>query len=513
MSGSAARKVYVISDLHLGGEYSKTPEGRGFRINTHARELTEFVDALALASQSGSSIELVINGDMVDFLAERSDPRDGQAWTPFTRDSEAACAKLQSIADRDAGFFKALGAFLENGHRLTILTGNHDVELSLFPVRQKLKEIIGVQPHHNYELISNGEAYVVGDALIEHGNRYDRWNAIDHDRLRRISSLLSRKQSVPKEYEFDPPPGSKLVAWVINQIKEEYKFIDLLKPETDVAVPWLLALEPGYRQILATVAKLALKARFHAMRKAALPGFGGDIHAGPELSAAPASFGSDMGAFSAESSSIASQEADGEAALEEILRNRLPGDSREFLDALPNIAVPPIAGIGGDISAASFVDRSIGMAKLLFSRDDADVGRRLPALLKAFQALQPDRSFDPGHEAAPEYIDAANELFEGGFRFVVFGHTHLAKKIELQPGRWYLNSGTWSDLIQLPQEIITALPQEAGKRLERFVQDMSLGFLKSWIIFRPTYLRLDLDSTDRLIGTELVHYESNSLSL
>ncbi len=511
MAGIVDHSVYVISDLHLGGEYSKTQAGRGFRINTHVNELTEFVESLTRAANLRSAkVELVINGDMVDFLAEKrletEAQEDGFAgdWTPFTYRQEAACAKLQAIADRDLQFFKALGAFLGKGHRLTILTGNHDIELSLHPVRQKLREIIGVKPDHDYELISNGEAYPVGDALIEHGNRYDTWNAVEYGGLLRLSSFMSRKQFLPKESAFDPPVGSKLVSWVINPIKHEYKFIDLLKPETDVAVPFLLALEPGYRRILATVARLALKSRLQRKHEPFPSRFGTDIHAIP--ASASTGFGSPMGAFLAEERGEASRD-DGEAALEEILQNRLSGDAQGFLDALPPVASAPTAEFGGDISTANFVDRAVGLAKLFFSPDDADLGRRLPALLKALQALQPDRNFDRAYEAAPEYADAANELFDGGFRFVLFGHTHLAKKIELRPGHWYLNSGAWTDMIRLPYEIITARPEIAGGTLKTFVQDMATGFLKNWIIFRPTYLRLDLDSNDRVMNADLLEYE------
>jgi hypothetical protein len=37
---------------------------------------------------------------------------------------------------------------------------------------------------------------------------------------------------------------------------------------------------------------------------------------------------------------------------------------------------------------------------------------------------------------------------------------------------------------------------------------MATGFLRNWIIFRPTYLRLDLDSNDRVINADLLEYET-----
>ena len=85
--------------------------------------------------------------------------------------------------------------------------------------------------------IFDGEAYPIGDALIEHGNRYDGWNAIDYDALRRVCSLKSRGQAIPPSLRLPPPAGSQLVAEVMNPIKRSYPFIDLLKPENTAALP------------------------------------------------------------------------------------------------------------------------------------------------------------------------------------------------------------------------------------------------------------------------------------
>ncbi len=497
MDSTGVRNVYVISDLHLGGAYSETPNGRGARINTHVSDLADFVDSLA----AGPKTELVINGDMVDFLAETP-------WAAFTYDAGAACAKLQAIADRDSGFFRSLGAFLDKGHRLTILLGNHDIELALPAVRRKLREVIGVKLGHDYELISNGEAYQVGDALIEHGNRYDPWNMVGWGGLRKYSSLLSRRQipENPEEY-FVPPAGSGMVNEVINPIKQDYKFVDLLKPETDVAIPLLLSLEPGYRSILAKVAQFAVEAKPHQV-KDAVPTIGDDISSAGDSGATD--YGSEMSTYTGytgESVGTAARAAAGneDDPIAKILNAQLGADAQTFQQAIQAEGSGP--AIGSDISTANFVDRTLGMAKLLLSRDDADVGRRLPALLMALQALEPDRSFDLDYETAPEYTTNAGTLLDGGFHYVLFGHTHMAKKIELRPGRWYLNSGTWCDLMQLPAAVMTAKPADARAALDPFVLDLSQGLLSRWIIFRPTYIRLALDASNKVVYADVLTYQ------
>ncbi|MEJ2238454.1 MAG: hypothetical protein P8X82_09175, partial [Gemmatimonadales bacterium] len=85
-----ARQVFVISDLHIGGDYAAPddPDDRGFRISTQVPALTSFVTALADKQPGGPVIELVINGDFIDFLAEKVPNSSG--WEPFTLDPEVA---------------------------------------------------------------------------------------------------------------------------------------------------------------------------------------------------------------------------------------------------------------------------------------------------------------------------------------------------------------------------------------------------------------------------------------
>jgi hypothetical protein len=68
------RSVYVISDLHIGGIYPDhaaphEQRQRGFRMMTRVAELAGFVRHLARLPDD-PPVELVINGDFIDFLAE-----------------------------------------------------------------------------------------------------------------------------------------------------------------------------------------------------------------------------------------------------------------------------------------------------------------------------------------------------------------------------------------------------------------------------------------------------------
>jgi UDP-2,3-diacylglucosamine pyrophosphatase LpxH len=244
------RSVYVISDLHLGGDYPvpREPGKRGFRLCTRADAVAQFIDSLTQKFTQQGPSELVLNGDTVDFLAERDEKPN--TWSPFTADPRRAVGKLEAIIQRDQLVFHAIGRFLEKGGRLVVLLGNHDIELSLPAVRVAFRHALSVKASHDFEFLYDGEAYVVGDALIEHGNRYDAWNQIDYDALRHVRSVQSRLLDMPEEHVFIPPAGSEMVTEVINTIKLDYPFVDLLKPETAAVVPMLLASSRAFARAL-----------------------------------------------------------------------------------------------------------------------------------------------------------------------------------------------------------------------------------------------------------------------
>ena len=182
------RELFVISDLHIGGRYGTTTSDRGFRINTHIADLTSFV--LGIASRSGRQsmpVELVINGDFVDFLAQEG-PAD-RPWHAFIEHpAEAVHVFDEPLLDQDSDFFDALSEIVAAGVDLTLVLGNHDVELSLPAVRQRLMERLEISTKGRLRFIYDGEAYSIGNVVIEHGNRYDGFNVIDHDRLPRTAT-------------------------------------------------------------------------------------------------------------------------------------------------------------------------------------------------------------------------------------------------------------------------------------------------------------------------------------
>ncbi|HLL75045.1 MAG TPA: hypothetical protein VK421_07240 [Pyrinomonadaceae bacterium] len=450
----------------------------GFQINNSYPALVEFIDwAGAVAKEdTATETELIINGDIVDFLSE-DDFGDGlkgaQIWTA---DEAQAVLKLRQIALRTRGgdgrgVFDALRDFLAAGNRLTLLLGNHDVELSLPRVREELRDLL-VGGDARMKFIYDGEAYTPGRVLIEHGNRYDRWNMIDHSALRQERSVRSRRlevdEAVRQKRYFVPPAGTHLVIHFMNRIKARYRFIDLLKPETNAMLPLFLALEPDLKQYLekivnaSPIVKLLLK---HGLDGPVSMKWAGDM-------------------------SAAAVEAAEEITLDKILLDTFDeagtkGDARLFgVDvsaASGDLSATAPGGSGleftaGDLSVLSSLREQVAAAQqwfvtragqlkgtyesastLLRMRRAETPEERYEQLHAALRRLnQHDRSFRLDHEES-NYLDAARKTAaDGDFDVILYGHTHLPKKIKLEDGaqpRWYLNTGTWCDVIRLPDAV------------------------------------------------------------
>ncbi len=227
-------QLHVISDLHLGGR-------AGSQIFDQGLTLEAFLDFLR--QQSAPDFGLMINGDLVDFVAE-----------PYAAcfDPRGAPAKLDRIfAEPDfQPVWHGLQKFVQTPHcRLFVNLGNHDLELALPWVAEKLVGHLSgtdAAARGRIKLIVDGLGFrcLVGSAavLCLHGNEVDTWNITDHERLRRSGRdvVLGRDAE-----DWVPNAGSAMVIDVMNDIKRRFPFVDLLKPEQEAVVPVLVALDHG----------------------------------------------------------------------------------------------------------------------------------------------------------------------------------------------------------------------------------------------------------------------------
>ena len=477
------KELFVISDLHIGGALPTQQGERGFRINTHVLELALFVRELAVRHRSlGTSVELVINGDFVDFLAEVS--AGDKHHSAFVGDATKAVATFDAIAARDPDLFDALAELVASGCTVTLLLGNHDVELSLPAVRQRLMSRLGIKANAGFRFVYDGEAYVVGDVLIEHGNRYDGWNVVDHDRLRRFRSESSRGLAISSEAQFFAPAGSELVQRVMNPIKQDYPFIDLLKPETGAALPLLLALEPGLGSAANGVEALRLlrDADQHQPRAPARPARSGDIAGGGKI-AYP--------------------------ALWALLLEQLgPAGAAATMDLVAQAELAQIQQ-RGQIASGAF-SRALSFMRL---RAAPSYEQRLSVLLDALRALHDDTSFKRDKEGEACYLEAAQALAKGPYSTIVFGHTHLAKQVTLPvSGATYINTGTWADLMRIPDSVLSGPMWAAQVHLEAFANAILERRYDEFLIWHPTFAHIALDAKGHAVSPALHDYRPGIVS-
>jgi UDP-2,3-diacylglucosamine pyrophosphatase LpxH len=425
-------QLHIVSDLHLGG----VP---GHQICNQGAALGGVIDHLAAAAP-GQRLGLVLNGDIVDFLAAE----DARHFDPT-----GAPRKLQAIFD-DPAFepvWSALARFTAvPGRVLVLVLGNHDVELALPDVQAMLLARIcgddGARGRVRVAMDGTGYTCLVGGrrVLAIHGNDADPWNIVDHAGLRAF--IKAQNEGAP------PPPvqpnaGTRLVIDVMNGIKRLYPFVDLLKPET-VPVPGvLLALPADLHPPLLDFARIT--ARLAVGMARVETGFLG----GPSAPVAPAA-----------SAPTASSPADGYRALEQITRGDAAAPPRT------DAALTATAWLKQaeddfaqkrrplDVLDAKDGEEMLGLGTLmwdrLMGRDPRD------ALREALQKyLVGDDTFRFDTEDGT--YRALDREVGPEVHFLIAGHTHLERRLpRTRGGGVYFNSGTWIRLIQIqPEQLAT----------------------------------------------------------
>lgn len=453
-----SQRIFVISDLHLGGR-------PGFQCFTSAQRLSAMIRWVAAQQTHAQDVHLVVAGDIVDFLAE-------EPFSAFTCDEDAVVRKLESAMDCTLPVWEALRELGRTGAKLTLQLGNHDLELSLPLPRRLLLEYLG---HGQLEFLYDNQALAIGPVLIEHGNRYDRWNAVAHDELRRIRSALTRGE---EPITFSPPPGSLLVEQVMNPLKRKYSFVDLLKPETAAVLPLLAVLEPWAAKRIRQLLRGALASKFRRVDENGVPkaaGYRGD----PPQESAVASAGSERASFSL-------SDADQLLVQETMRLGGTPLREEEATTLARREGESADRGLSESMAEAQ-------ASLLVLWAANQDRPQQVRRLQQAWRLLveHHHRTFSISEEA-PEYLRAAQALAGRGFKAVVFGHTHLAKQIQLDFGVRYLNTGTWADLMRVPAHLLIQDDAKAEQELAAFVEDLASNRIAHWRYQVPSFAQIDL---------------------
>jgi UDP-2,3-diacylglucosamine pyrophosphatase LpxH len=412
MSDSATRaatRLIVISDLHLGG---KAPT-----MCSQPGALAAFIDKVPSTAGADEDLELVVAGDFIDFLSITP----YKSWTP---DPAEAVEKLRDTMS-DKSFkpvFDSLGKLVAMGHHLTILVGNHDVEMALPQVQNAFLQGIEAGAKQ-VTFVDDGRAYQVGKALIEHGNRYDGSNVNDWDGLRSICSALSRNEEPMVELEISA--GSVIVEKVVYAVHSRYPFINLLQPEGELTALLLLAFEPGLRWHIGKIARL-LKGGYRR-------------------------FDNPDGRQPPKTQNVAYshlEERDNELAevfgsvYEEI---RTPPNNVSYMEAMRDwtkILLTP-----QENSLSSVIEKGDAIPRDRLEQIRVAMDR----ILLADESHKLDGPTEQYGEAAERIL----ALSRGSVQTVVMGHTHHARHIGDPDRARYINTGTWADTIRMPSRILT----------------------------------------------------------
>ncbi|UQA55922.1 metallophosphoesterase [Polyangium aurulentum] len=125
----------VISDIHLCEVEPGTGPWMRYRQRAYIpdAEIARMLDA-ARAKVRGDALTLVLNGDVFDFDAPRVVGTES-VFHDLPRSAEHAVPAVAAILDDHPVFVAAIGRVLADGHEVVIISGNHDVQLTLPEVR------------------------------------------------------------------------------------------------------------------------------------------------------------------------------------------------------------------------------------------------------------------------------------------------------------------------------------------------------------------------------------------
>ena len=407
------RELYVISDLHLGGE-----EGREAVSADAARRLEWLVDEVcrradALRNEVDGRVGLLLNGDIFDFLASPE---------PTYFDATAAMFALRAITrgTGESGFSRRFSPVLQklgkaigvHGVSVIMMIGNHDIELAVPAVQACLREELGVGDHEALEFCMSGQPWVteLGGQTVwcVHGNVTDEWNRVNEEWL----------ASSPKSVTTVPPtnPGTQLVIDAMNEVKRKYPYIDLLKPERFGVVVNILALDPSLVGKLDTLsATVSAKVR----RLFGLLGITPDLQAQPLLAL---------------------------AALDEPPPRELDDWAQRISDD-HRFGVSPTEGFS---PGKEDLGAGVAIVRRLFGAGSESVSEDVRHGLR--DALKNDQTF--GLRALSREDRAVRDHYLRASTgpkpdVLLVGHTHHPRHVSDADGKVFVNTGTWMRVLDV----------------------------------------------------------------
>jgi UDP-2,3-diacylglucosamine pyrophosphatase LpxH len=255
------RLLLVISDLHMGV---------GALDDFDAEIEKHFVGFLGEWRANSTPVELVINGDLLDFV--QAPPFTGRklearssTGIPLCFTQQQSLDKLTAIAGNHAPAFGALREFLKAGKSVTILPGNHDADFFWPDVRSAFaRHVCGKDRAASKRLrIHLDPVYRPKEhehLWIEHGHQFDPLNAFFvGDRpcwSEKTPPIRATRSGENRLYEC---VGTRFLIRYINKLDADYPFVDNVKPFSRfLQIFFTSAVVPGYGPLKAAIALAAM---------------------------------------------------------------------------------------------------------------------------------------------------------------------------------------------------------------------------------------------------------------
>jgi UDP-2,3-diacylglucosamine pyrophosphatase LpxH len=296
----SGEEIFVVSDLHIAAGRDKAGVFAGTENFFADESFARFLEHAQKIKKSDNAI-LIINGDIFDFLrvtdfpGKIRKPRMAKQFKHFLkfnplnidpnfydsvteeykewRDELSKIGIEKSITELEASiskkertyglktndyktiyklikirkghkpFFDSLAKWLNNGNKIIVLKGNHDLEICWLNVRNYLRLIFGesIAAGNNDTLediltekvlpnihFVDDSILIDNDFYVEHGHRYDKFTMI-----------LDEPTLKEKPDELNIPFGSFFNRYLLNRIELFYPYLDNVRPTANV-LPMLM---------------------------------------------------------------------------------------------------------------------------------------------------------------------------------------------------------------------------------------------------------------------------------
>lgn len=212
----------IVSDLHLGsGLVLEDGQLNSLEEFYFDEKFAEFIHFYTTGRFSDAEVELILNGDIFNFL--QTDYR-GHFLTVITE--EITLEMIKRIIEGHPVFFKALKDLVSReGNSITLVVGNHDQGMLWPRVREHLNQVIG------HSIRFRSLVYNFDGVHVEHGHMHEAVNRLDPRKF-------FLKRNLPEPI-LNLPLGSHFFVEVVLKIKHKYPHVDKIRP-FDQMVKWTL---------------------------------------------------------------------------------------------------------------------------------------------------------------------------------------------------------------------------------------------------------------------------------